>query len=358
MRRFHAPSLLVPLALLAGWTAQAQFKVTGPAPYTPAVARQKIKALVDKVDAGTQKQTVDTLTGWLAWYRDIIDDELIAGWKKDTRSKLADVIQPLADARIAAAVIDFSWREQRPAAFLPAYAPMFEDMLVRFADSGKPMLDDLIRAAAAGAPLDLSEANAETVCRILLDMPDIGSWRKTAIQILPFYRQTAQLLLAVDVRGFPGEKRDRAQFWLYDPRSPLRENQQASAAPPFATRGETASNRSQPPPLATNNSRPSLMTQPSAAEAQPPQQAPASAATPKPYNGPASGTLRCVGQPIQPNAEYSFEGLPNQRLRVEIDGKNWEGRIEGGPDNTQTLIIKNTAAKAQKSCTVKWSLER
>lgn len=356
MARLFRASWLLPLALLAGWTAQAQFKVTGPAPYTPAVARQKIKALVDKADAANQKQTVDTLTGWLAWYRDIIDDELIAGWKKDSRANLPDVIQPLADARIAAAVIDFSWREQRPAAFLPAYAPMFEDMLVRFADSGKPMLDDLIRAAAAGQPLDLSEANAETVCRILLDMPDIGSWRKTALQILPFYRQTAQLLLAADVRGFPGEKRDRAQFWLYDPRSPLRENPAPSAAPPFATRGQTAENtppasRSQPPQLATNNSRPSLMTQPGPAQ-------PAATAATQPYAGPTSGTLRCFGPPIQPHAEYTFHGLPNLHLRVELEGKNWAGRVEPGEDQTQTLILTNIGPKAQKSCTVRWSVDR
>ncbi len=367
-RLSHARLLFASVAFLAGWTAQAQFKVTGPAPYTPAVARQRIKGLLDKVDSTNQKQTVDTLTGWLAWYRDIIDDELIAAWKKDTRANLPEVVQPLADARVAAAVLDFSWREQRPAAFLPVYAPMFEDMLLRFADSGKPMLDDLVRAAAAGQPLDLSPANAGTVCRILLDMPDIGAWRKTAFQILPFYRETAQLLLAADVRGFPGEQRDRAQFWLYDPRSPIRENQTATtAAPPFATRGQTAANsppsssqraasQAQPPQLATNNSRPSLMTNPSGPPA---LSAPAAvAAAPPPYSGPRGGTLHCIGQPIQPNAEYSFQGLPNLFLRVEIDGKNWAGRVEAGEDQTQTLILRNTGPKAQKSCTVKWSVDR
>ena len=87
-------------------------------------------------------------------------------------------------------------------------------MLIRVPDSAKPMQDDLVRAAAAGQPLELSDQGAETLCRILLDMPDIGMWRKTAMQILPFYRDMAQLLLAVDVRGFPGERRDRAGWML------------------------------------------------------------------------------------------------------------------------------------------------
>ena len=51
------------LAVLANPAAEAQFKVTGPAPYTPAVARQKIRTLLEKVDSSNRKQTVDTLTG-------------------------------------------------------------------------------------------------------------------------------------------------------------------------------------------------------------------------------------------------------------------------------------------------------
>ena len=155
MTRLPALAIAV-LAILGGSAASAQFKVTGPAPYSAAVARQKIRTLLEKADGGNRKQTVDTLTGWLPWYRDIIDEELIAAWKKDGRTNLPDVMQPLADARVAVAVIDFSWREQRQAAFLPAYAPMFEDMMIRFPDSPKPMLDDLVRAAAAGQPLDLT----------------------------------------------------------------------------------------------------------------------------------------------------------------------------------------------------------
>ena len=45
----------------AGWTAQAQFKVTGPAPYTNAVARQKVKTLLEKVDSTNRQQTLDTV---------------------------------------------------------------------------------------------------------------------------------------------------------------------------------------------------------------------------------------------------------------------------------------------------------
>src|SRR5271166_4396210 len=71
----------------ASIAAHAQFKVVGPTPYPPNVARQKIKTLLDGVNPANRPQTVDTLTGLLSWYRDIIDDELIAAWQKDDRSE-------------------------------------------------------------------------------------------------------------------------------------------------------------------------------------------------------------------------------------------------------------------------------
>jgi hypothetical protein len=352
------------LAFLGVPAAHAQFKVTGPAPYTPAVARQKIRTLLEKVDSSNRKQTIDTLTGWLSWYRDILDDEMIAAWKKDTRENLPEVIRPLADSRVAVAIVDFSWREQRQTAFLPAYALMFEDMMIRFADSPKPMLDDLIRAAAAGQPLDLTEPEAETVCRIFLDMPDLGTWRKTALQILPFYRETAQLLLAVDVRGFPGDKRDRAEFWLYDPRSPLRENAAAPEPSSFAVRGRApapapSSQAGARPSLAQAPSSPSLAAAPPSLAATPSLEGAAPAAPAQPYNGPKSGTMHCIGGPIAQNAEYVFEGLPPVKIRVEFDSKNWEAYLsQGAAGQTQTLTLKNVGTRAQKSCTVRWSIDR
>ena len=91
--------------------ASAQFKVVGPAPYPPAVAHQKIKALLEQVDGANRKQTIDTLTGLLSWYRDAIDDELIAGWQKDTRANLPEVMEALADSRVALAIVEISWRQ-------------------------------------------------------------------------------------------------------------------------------------------------------------------------------------------------------------------------------------------------------
>ncbi len=334
--------------LLAATAAYAQFKVTGPAPYTPVVARQKVKALLDKVDSSNRKQTVDTLTGWLPWYRTIIDDELIAAWKKPGRASLPDVVKPLVDARVATAVIDFSWREQRDAAFLPDYAPMFEDMMIRVQDSAKPMLDDLVRAAAAGQPLELSDGGAETLCRILLDMPDIGLWKKTAMQVLPLYRDMAQLLLAVDVRGFPGDKRDRAEFWLYDPRSTIRENAPSTPSSSFSVRGRTA-----PAPAAVPAPAPTAAATAPAATV-----APAAPAPPTMYNGPKSATMHCVGNPIAQNAEYVFEGLPPVKLRVEFDAKNWQAFLSPGAGQAQTLTLKNIGSRPQKSCTVKWTVDR
>ena len=60
--------------------ANAQFKVIGPAPFPEPVARQKIRTLLENVDPGNRQQTVDTITGWLVWYRDLFDEELIAAF--------------------------------------------------------------------------------------------------------------------------------------------------------------------------------------------------------------------------------------------------------------------------------------
>jgi hypothetical protein len=121
---------------IASTIANAQFKVIGPAPYPPAVARQKIKALFEGMDAANRPQTVQTLSGLLAWYRDIVDDELIAAWHKDGRAILVESIETLADSRVASSILEFSWREQRDGAFLPAYASMFGTLMTRFSCTG------------------------------------------------------------------------------------------------------------------------------------------------------------------------------------------------------------------------------
>jgi hypothetical protein len=116
-------------------SANAQFKVVGPPPYPPNVARQKIRTLLEAVDPANRVETVKTLSGLLSWYRDPIDDELIAAWQKDGRANLTELMEPLADARVAVGVIEFSWRQQRQAAFRPEYAPMFVNLMTRFPES-------------------------------------------------------------------------------------------------------------------------------------------------------------------------------------------------------------------------------
>ena len=83
------------------------------------------------------------LSGLLSWYRDVIDEELIAAWKKVGRANLTTLVQSLADSRVASGIIEFSWREQRQSAFSPAYAAMFTNLMTRFPESGKPFVDDI-----------------------------------------------------------------------------------------------------------------------------------------------------------------------------------------------------------------------
>lgn len=339
----------MPLALLlvgASMTASAQFKETPPAPYSPAVARQKIRALLDAGDADKRQQTVDTLSGLLVWYRDILDDELIAAWKGDQRASLPGLMPVFADSRVAAAVVEFSWRQQRAATFTLAYAPMLGDLMARYASSADPFIRDFTGPAdGSGQMPDLSPSEAEAVCRILLDMPDIDNWKKIALRVLPYYRVAAQNLLVQDLRGNDEEKSYRAQRWMNE----LRFNVQSVTseddkrrkllprAPALAGSGDQI-------PAGAFSGRPHIVDQPSASFT----------SGSGPYSAPESGTLKCSGDSVPPNAGYVFAGLPLGNLQIDLDGKPWEARLAPGTGQTQDLILINRSSSPQKRCTVRW----
>jgi hypothetical protein len=163
------------ILLAAATMATAQFKPVGPAPYSPTVARQKIRALLEGIDPNNRQKTIATLSGLLSWYRDILDEELVVAWQKDTRANVMEVMESLADSRVASRIVEFSWRERRQTAFNLTYAPMLGNLMARFPESSKPFLDDLLSASQTP---ELSQPEAETVCRILLDMPDIERGEK------------------------------------------------------------------------------------------------------------------------------------------------------------------------------------
>jgi TonB family protein len=210
--------LLSWMFLAAQLTANAQdFPVLGPPPVSATVARQQIRTLLEKASPDNHQQTINTLLNLVKWYRSLLDEELIAAWQRDGRANLTDLMGPLADARVASAVVEFSWRQRRDAAFTPAYAPMLGDLMTRYPESADTFLEDLLESTAAGQPgLKLSAPQAEAVCRILLDMPDIRSWKKSALQILPHYRREAQKLLEEDLQGSDKEKMYRASRWMAD----------------------------------------------------------------------------------------------------------------------------------------------
>jgi hypothetical protein len=145
------------------------------------------------------------------------------------------------------------------------------------------------------------------VCRILLDMPDIGMWRKNAAQILPHYREAAETLLAADMSGGGPEQRSRAQYWM----AVLRPN------PPVPSSGRGLISRD--------------------AEV-------------------ASGTLECNGDPVAPNAEVVFRNVITANRRFEFDRKIWDVRFVAGAGGTQNMILTNRSSRAQKKCTVRWSV--
>jgi hypothetical protein len=316
------------LFLAAGLTAGAQFKVVGPPPYSATVARQNIRTLLGKIDPSNRQQTIATISGLLSWFREIADEELIAAWKKDSgRENLPEAITALADGPVASAVVEFSWRQRREATFTLSYAPTLGNLMLRFPDSAKPFLDDLLGSSGdtgASQALDLSDPEAYAVCRILLDMPNIRTWRNVALQILPHYRDVAETLLAADLNEGDQEKRTRAQYWTADLKS---------GAPSPA--GEQGSRRSM---------------QPLAAPGRAPNHAPLSSDEAK------SGSLECSGDSIPPSGEYVFRNVPTVKRRFEYDRKIWDVRLTPGEGDTQNLILKNKSSSPQKRCVVRWSV--
>ncbi len=327
----------------------AQFKETPPAPYSLAVARQKIRLLIETGDPDNRQQTAEKLSGLLVWYRDIVDDELIAAWKGDQRAKLPALMPLLADSRVASAIIEFSWRQQRAATFNLTYAPMLGDLMARYPNSADAFVHDLAGQMAGGGQMPgLSPSEADTICRILLDMPDTGDWKKIALKILPNYRLAARDLLVEDLRGNNKEKSYRAQIWMTELRLnvPGVTSEEDDRRRKLTPRPTAVAGSGVPLPAGAFWGRLHIVEQPSAS-------LPASDA---PYSGPSSGTLKCIGDPVPPNAEYVFPGMPPGNLRIDLDGKPWDARLVPGNGQMQNLILINRSSSPQKRCTVRWKI--
>lgn len=313
--------------------AYGQFKEIKAAPFSPSVARQKIRTLLENVNPENRDQTVATISGWLDWYRDILDDELIARWKSPARANLTVVMAPLADDRVAREVIEFSWHTDRADTFTLAYAPVLGDLMTRYRTSSAPFLNDLLPA-----PLDLTPSEAEAVCRILLDAPDIDTWRKSALQILPRYRAVVDRLLKQDVASPDQEKSYRALRWRSD----------LKLDPPPPVTSQKLNTR-KPAPMAVNQTPADLYAQRPHLVGQLP--APVSA-----YDGPMSGTFQSSGDPIPQNGEYIFTNIPPVKLLLDFDTKHWEARLEPGEGGTQNLVLRNKGKGSQKRVVVHWSV--
>jgi len=339
------------LFVAVSMTVNAQFKQIAPAPYSPAVARQKIRILLESGDPDNRQQTAETLSGLLAWYRDIVDEELVAAWKEgDHRAELAALMPLYADSRVASGIVEVSWREQRASTFHLTYAPMLGDLMARYPNGAEPFIRDLTGPAAGGGQMpELSPSEAEAVCRILLDMPDTADWKKIALQVLPHYRSAAQNLLVQDLRGDDKEKSYRAQLWLAElglnvPGVTSEEHDQRPRLIPRNSAVASSGAAGNQMPNDTLGGRPHIVEQPSVPVASRDAQ----------YGTPRSGTLKCAGDPVPPNAEYVFAGMPLGNLQIDLDGKPWGARLAPGNGQTQDLILINRAPGPQKGCTVRW----
>jgi hypothetical protein len=340
LSRHLFPAIRLSAAILSiSLMAHAQFKEIGPAPFQPAEAHLKIRALLDQVNEANRRETVKTMIGWLDWYRDIADEELIAAWKGDKRANLSLVMDELGDSRVASEIAK-SWRQP---GLNVADAPVLSKLMARYADSANPFLRDLLQTP------NLSRPEADAVCRVLLDLPD--RFRGNALQILPHYRSAAQSLLAQDLRATDPETVGQAQFWLRD----LSWN-----SPGDTGRDPSPLKRRTQAPIsdsATSSSRPHLSrADESDSPAPQPLPAPRPAASPQTgYNGVRSGTLTCTGGPVPQNAEFVFRNLPPMEMKLEYDSKIWNAHLVPGEGQTQRLILKNISSGPQKNCVVHWS---
>ncbi len=342
---------------LLGPAASAQFKELGPAPFSQAVAHQRIRTLLNQVEPANRQQTIDQLNSLVPWFRNVLDEELIAGWQKDGRERLTLVMEPMADPHVATEVVGFSWRTRTEATLNPAYAPLLGHLMARYPESGKEFLADLL----GPAPPELAPPQAETVCRILLDMPDLGNWNQSALRILPRYRATAEPLLIEDSQGDDQEKRYRAQIWLARLRGEtpgainqpaVRQSRAAASPAPNDNTGPLLH-----PPAAAGNRpvQPSAPPAPPPTLLRPPAAAPLAAA-PQAYNGAMSGTLECNGGPVPQNAEYVFRNLPPLKLQLDYDRKVWDARLAPAENQSQRLILRNKSSGPQKRCVVHWTV--
>jgi TonB family protein len=208
-------ALICWLAFLIGGVARAQFQIVGPAPISPAVARQRIRALLESVNAANLQETNRQLNSLINWYRELMDDEIVAAWQREGRSNLPPLVETWADARVAAGIVDYSWRQQRATTFIPEYEHTLGLLMTRYPDTTKNIFDDLL-GQDGRPPADLSQTEAETVCRIFLDLPDIRDFRQKTLQILPRYRQIAERLIETDAHANERERNYKADRWLAD----------------------------------------------------------------------------------------------------------------------------------------------
>jgi hypothetical protein len=130
-------ALICWLAFLIGGVARAQFQIVGPAPISPAVARQRIRALLESVNAANLQETNRQLNSLINWYRELMDDEIVAAWQREGRSNLPPLVETWADARVAAGIVDYSWRQQRATTFIPEYEHTLGLLMTRYPDTTK-----------------------------------------------------------------------------------------------------------------------------------------------------------------------------------------------------------------------------
>jgi hypothetical protein len=344
MSRFPRLAGLIGLSLtnLLAPAVHAQFKEIGPPPFSKAVAHQRIRALLDRVEPGNLKQTLDQLNGLVPWFREVLDDELISGWRRDSRERLLPVLEPMADPAVAGGVVAFSWHSRTDATFQPAYAAMLAHLMARYPDSGREFLSDLL----AASPPPLGPLQEETVCRILIEMPDVGNWSQNALRILPQYRQTAVRLLQQYRESPDQDQMYRARMWL----------DQLHGERTGAVVGSAPRRRSGISPVSGDTAGPILRPSPPPPPVRAPDPPPPVAAPEPPvYSGPMSGTLQCTGNPVPQNAELVFRNLPPVRLQFDYDRKIWEARVVPGENQSQRLILKNKSSGPQKRCVVHWS---
>ena len=155
--------VIVVLSIALNLRLDAQFRQIGPAPVSPAIARQQFRALLTNVTPQNRQETLKKISDLISWYRDILDEELIAAWPVAVKNRLQSIygtrVTQLARICLDRRELSQLFTRKRDA----IAAEIVFGLEVEFATT---LSDCLLRRTMLGLDCDQSAGDAEAAAKI------------------------------------------------------------------------------------------------------------------------------------------------------------------------------------------------